>query len=144
MPNVKRLQVLVEFLRKLPKEKFNLRNWQYSNGWGICVSIKSLEDLKNCGTTACALGWASLIPEFKKAGLDRNTSGCPSYKGEYGFGAAMKFFAICYEDSKYLFIDESYNTLDKTSPKQVANRIERFLTRKENRNASKASAKVGG
>lgn len=56
-----RLIKLAVFLEKLPPKRFDYGVWA-GNNW------KGKPDL-SCGTTACALGWATTIPEFKKLGL---------------------------------------------------------------------------
>ena len=59
-----RLLHLAAFLRKLPPERFDFRSWVGSewNGQGPVP-------LRACDTTACALGWACTMPEFKRLGL---------------------------------------------------------------------------
>lgn len=57
MVQAERLLMLASFLERLPPERFNFRRWA------------SEEDLNSCGTTACALGWATTIPAFKELGL---------------------------------------------------------------------------
>lgn len=60
-----RLAILRDFLRNLklaPDQKFNMGTWGRH-------SIDELPTELMCGTTACAAGWATTIPEFKAAGL---------------------------------------------------------------------------
>lgn len=48
-----------------------------------------------CGTQACALGWATTIPSFRKAGLSLNRIGGLRLKGSRGHGwgaVAARFF----------------------------------------------------
>ncbi len=59
--NAARLLLLADFLDKLPPERFRFATW-VGDTWG------GKPDL-SCGTTACALGWATTIPEFREAGL---------------------------------------------------------------------------
>lgn len=56
-----RLLRLADFLDALPPERFNYNTWVGPN-W------KGAQDL-SCGTTACALGWAATMPEFRELGL---------------------------------------------------------------------------
>lgn len=56
-----RLSALATFLEKLPRERFDYTNW-VGRDW------KGKRDL-SCGTSACALGWATTMPRFRKLGL---------------------------------------------------------------------------
>lgn len=100
-----RLAILAKFLLTVPEEKFSLQTWK-------------------CGTTACAVGWACTIPEFKEEGLsyydESNQHFAPKYKGEWHFDAVDEFFDISYRDSLWLFgaDQDGYNT-----PIQVVARI---------------------
>lgn len=57
----RRLLKLANFLEKLPPERFGFATWVGYN-WEGKANL-------SCGTTACALGWASTIPSFRKLGL---------------------------------------------------------------------------
>lgn len=71
----RRLNVLAEYLKSVPKEKFNLSSWArgYPEDLLDTDKVKKLSGyqkfLNMCGTTGCAFGWATAIPEFRKAGL---------------------------------------------------------------------------
>lgn len=56
-----RLLLLASFLETLPEERFDYNHW-VGKDWG------GKSDL-SCQTTACALGWATTIPELADAGL---------------------------------------------------------------------------
>lgn len=56
-----RLELLTKKLKSLRDEQFNLSVWQ-----------------SDCGTVACAIGWAATIPEFQELGL-RMDHGCPVF-----------------------------------------------------------------
>lgn len=56
-----RILLLADFLEQLPPKRFNFSTW-VGYDWG------GREDLL-CGTTACGLGWATTIPEFRTLGL---------------------------------------------------------------------------
>lgn len=57
----RRLLKLAAFLETVPRERFNYGHWVGENWRGA-------PDL-SCGTTACALGWATVMPEFRRLGL---------------------------------------------------------------------------
>lgn len=56
-----RLLKLADFLDALPAARFDYESWVGSMWEGKL-------DL-SCGTTACAFGWATAVPEFKTLGL---------------------------------------------------------------------------
>ena len=55
-----RLKLLAEKLRTVPSEKFDLTEWYRPE-------VKSGE--YQCGFAACAVGWATMMPEFREQGL---------------------------------------------------------------------------
>lgn len=57
-----RLRRLAKFLLALDPKLFDFGVWVDSKTW------KGREDL-SCGTTACALGWAAAMPEFRALGV---------------------------------------------------------------------------
>lgn len=57
-----RLLKLADFLDTVPDERFNFRRWVSSNWDGKTP-------LHLCNTTACAFGWATAVPLFRKLGL---------------------------------------------------------------------------
>jgi hypothetical protein len=76
----KRLLLLADFLEKLPPEKaahFNMHTWfelgrELDNGElfeGTFEQLCKKKKLGDCGTSACALGWGTQVPELNKAGL---------------------------------------------------------------------------
>lgn len=116
-----RLMVLADFLDGLPKKNFNF------NFWGR-------QDRKNyCGTVACALGWAQLIPAFNKQGLcpvNANTdylSWCTlDGQSAYIENAAASFFELTDGEVTKLFVDGAGDPTDKT-PKDISKRIRTFI-----------------
>lgn len=57
----RRLLRLATFLEELPPRRFDYRT-MVGPDWG------GAQDL-SCGTTACAIGWAATMPQFRKFGL---------------------------------------------------------------------------
>lgn len=123
----KRLLKLAAFLEKLPRDRFDYASF-VGDDW------KGTQDL-SCGTTACALGWAATIPEFRRAGL--TIKAIPDIDGGFyadvctkkhsgGFKAASEIFGLSNSDSSYLFApDDEYP--EKATPKQVAKKIRNFV-----------------
>jgi len=100
----KRLLALVAFLENLPNEKFFYGTWV--SGYNPNQSTKSFLTSSECGTTACALGWACLMPKFKKFGL-RLVGGnvfsplLPNCGNSYE--SASKLFGIDTNEAVFLF-----------------------------------------
>lgn len=131
--HAKRLVKLANFLRELPKRKF-------------CFADIINGRPNECGTKACALGWAGLMPEFNKAGFktfidegegedeDGYDDGNIKYKDKTGrthcgLIAADMFFGLTDSETDGLFIPDNQFNIDKPSldenatPKAVAKNI---------------------
>lgn len=107
--NKPRLIKLVEFLRTIPDEQFNINDWQSS-----------------CGTVCCAGGWACHIPEFNVKGLRMCSSilaDRPTFEGWYGFDAMASFFGLSNFMASQLFDGERYPE-GKVTLRQVILRIQ--------------------
>lgn len=121
--NIERLTKLAELLDTVPPERFNM------DYWGLASAYSNLKELNvaECGTSACALGWACSIPEFQAAGLHLHRNGTsirydhfeprfktrseayPALEAIYeGFKAGAKFFGITLEQSEWLFLPREY------------------------------------
>lgn len=61
----RRLMRLARILDTAPEEKFDMGSFGYCDSHARTVPGTKLGA---CGTTACALGWATLLPESVKAG----------------------------------------------------------------------------
>lgn len=129
--NRERLEILRDYLLDLPEEvkgkarpqKFDMDSWQSrvaktQEGW--------------CRTSACALGHACYIPEFKKAGLSIGVR--PAFDGAEQYEAGALFFDITFFQSEYLFQPDEYEqeedeegNLIPISPVRVAQRIAEIL-----------------
>jgi hypothetical protein len=118
------LNLLATFLRnEVPERNFNLAFWR----GGYEQSDTALLNHK-CGTTACAVGWACAMPEFKAEGL-RDAAGAPVYMGHGGWDAVEAFFDLSYGESVALFSLDHYT--DSPEPWEVADRIEQFIEQPE-------------
>jgi len=118
----KRLLKLADFLLTVPAEQFNMKNW----------ALKEKNGKPACGTVACACGWATTIPSFRKAGFRLvGTEFRPEleYKGSYQFYAAAKFFDISVVDAEYLFHPASYGFYNPKI-KTVTDRIKKFVAKR--------------
>lgn len=76
-----RLLKLCDYMEALPAEAdkhFRMRAYISHNGEGHrheIPSAPSIDDLLTCGTSACALGWACTMPEFRSLGLHIDPDG---------------------------------------------------------------------
>jgi hypothetical protein len=129
--NHRRLATLARFLRRNNekiKEHFHLEDWAGSNEFPFKVGALKLI---NCGTVGCAVGFGTLIPSFKKAGLHLEKSADWSdraaivFDGHRGWRAVEEFFGLDDGDSLHLFSASRYPT--GAGPLDVAERIESFL-----------------
>jgi hypothetical protein len=95
--NKRRMLKWANFLDALPPgEHFNMKFYGEIRG--------GMRDKPVRATSACALGWATAIPEFNRAGLELlarkgSTEGHVYYMGESTENAAMMFFGISFEDA---------------------------------------------
>lgn len=105
--NKERLLRLADFLETtVSEEQFSLHTWMSGN-------------VGECGTVACACGWATQIPEFAEAGLKiepRQFANTIVYGGHAGFSAAMLFFDLDYNESEYLFDSVRYPRVSMNKP----------------------------
>jgi hypothetical protein len=141
----KRLLKLADFLDELPPKRFDFTQW-VDEDW------KGKPDL-SCGTKACALGWATTIPSFRRLGMNLGHhidvyGGVVNYVRLGGsrdlcdgpFKAAKKVFGLAtYEEFEFLFVPDSacelgdreyYNSGGGAKPKTVAKDIRRFVAKK--------------
>jgi hypothetical protein len=159
-----RLRKLSKFLRKLKQTKskiFDMQAWgqQLVQAPSLKVKVKGNKceikaDANVCGTAACALGFASTIPEFERAGLkmkyralnidftdetDKDSYGelgeefFPAadgqvyYRGAQGEMAGAKFFGLSNDEANSLFLPGHYPSVGYISPEIVADRIDALL-----------------
>lgn len=114
--HIERLRALYAMIAGIPEERIELETWRsrsvnsYDPNWSKEVTNKDLLS-QDCGTLACAVGWACAHPEFQKQGLGWD-GGSPTYRhrdGLRGFGwdAVESFFGIRYGLAKFLFSVEN-------------------------------------
>ena len=89
--NAERLEMVAYILENLPQE----RHVMTGGPKGIPDKF-DMATWYSCGTTACAIGFASLHPWFRRRGLKLITEGdeTPAYKGETHYRAVMAFFGL--------------------------------------------------
>lgn len=135
----KRLLKLAEKLESLPKKRFYYGDW-VGEDW------RGKKDL-SCGTTACALGWATTIPSLRREGLrlfkhDYSNGGYVGLIDKKGketgdeidagkkvFGLnSMEVGLLFYPGSTALINGHEMESPDEdATPKQVAKFIRKFV-----------------
>lgn len=136
----RRLLKLAEFLRTVPSNRFYYGAWNISSDLGPKEWKKGEKKLE-CGTAACALGWGTTIPSFRRAGL-KLMPGLVRLDHEdgdsdFGFEAGVSFFGITYGESEYLFSPAGGE--GNATPKQVAKKIEKFVEKRIRENERQAA-----
>lgn len=124
-----RLLKLADFLDTVPPARFDYTVW-VGEDWKGAASL-------SCGTTACALGWATTMPAFRRLGLHLAKDRLPSVNGDESGdpeAAAEEIFGLDNEEFIFLFtpadpIDDGYDESDAT-PQQVAAKIRQFVERR--------------
>lgn len=110
----RRLETLIRFMDGLPRsatKHFDMGSFFSHTGdhlhrdYGGTLTTKGLFD---CGTTACAMGWAAACPGLRRQGLSLELkNGRPRfyYRGRHGqaFALASRFFEIDEWDCHLLF-----------------------------------------
>ena len=129
----RRLLKLANFLDTVPVRKFDMDYFVIKNN-----QPDKILPLKDCGTVACALGYAATcIPEFQRAGLtvEPRDNGWPLYdkNGNYeiGYEAGEVFFNLNGDESKELF-DPFYYREGHKGPRSVARKIRALVKKYEN------------
>lgn len=83
---------------------------------------------RSCGTAACAVGYAALLPELAADGLVVPPNGYPRFRRHSGYDAASKFFGIPYGAALSFFNPDYYKgSIGRVTPDHVADRIDQWL-----------------
>jgi len=134
LQSIKRRQMVLSQNGVVKVAKFDLSDWQ---------------EVKSCGTTACACGYAGTTPWFTKRGftidVDSDGDGHPIYKNSSGkvfegWEAVTEFFGLTSREAYYLFMSDAYSERDRKSPGAVADRINAFLIDRQRADYSKSAA----
>lgn len=122
--NKERLLRLADFLDGLKPDQFDIRDW---------VSVVGKDGtVGGCGTVACAIGWATTLPEFREAGLQlkldtESPGGRIVFRLYTGFHAISEFFNIHSSDALRLFFDSLDADHYPVRPVHVANAIRNYV-----------------
>ncbi len=132
---VRRLTKLADYMDALPKEAnehFYMGDWFIHDGkheHHFSKRAITRRDLEFCGTSACAMGWASTIPAFRKAGLSVAPNSNLLLAGYQPKGSLFeiidRFFNIQREHSEHLFSGRIQ--VKVKTPKQWAKHCRKFL-----------------
>jgi hypothetical protein len=104
--HTERLKHLINILREVSPEHFDLWSW-------------------DCGSAACAVGWACRDPQMQAEGL-RMFNNIPSYRFFSAWPAVEEFFDLTGYQAEQLFLASRYMQVRPT-PQDVIARIEKLL-----------------
>ncbi len=155
MANIERLQMMANLLERIDREE-RLSNAFDLDGWtgGTDGSLDShrvdeiqygslklgellegrtgesdlVEAVAECGTTACACGYAGLAPEFRALGFFTTPYGM-FFEDKYDWDAVQSFFEIGYIDAAYLFLRDAYPDDLVPTPADVRERVLSLIAR---------------
>ena len=116
--NVERLKELTKLLSTIPETNFDLDAW---SGGENLIGVEQ-QNLIECGTVCCAVGWACSHPPFIEQGLHWGKYDYPKYQDSIAWDAVEAFFEIPLEIAEYLFLTDSYN-IANIKPQDVIERI---------------------
>ena len=127
---IQRLLMLADFLETVPEKKFDINVWRRDkNSWDISDGNLITE----CGTVACAVGWACALPEFQKMGLWYDLYPIyqiPGTEMKYeAWDAIQQFFDLDLGQSLYLFHSSAYGKVYGTR-ENVVSRIREYCVGK--------------
>lgn len=112
-----RMAKLLETKKFNKKNKFSLAGWYEDQG-------------PECGTVACACGWAGQDKWFNERGFFLRHVGqiaIPKYGNHTQWDAVLRFFRLTDSEAMYLFSQYKYPNVNKITPKTVARRIRQFI-----------------
>jgi hypothetical protein len=129
-----RLLRLAEFLEDLPEERFDFSVWVED---GVIDPPK----IEECGTKACAIGWACTMPEFKRLGArlgvitryDGTQALIPKLRADAtdAYDVCEELFGLELSETEELFFPgggiDGGGLGEKATPKQVAAKIREFV-----------------
>lgn len=104
--NPEAFENLLRVLENIPEDQFDLGEWE-------------------CGTKACAIGWAARDAWFQDQELHLTASD-PIFKNLFGWDAVENFFQISKNQAVYLFSINSYK--EDQSLSAVISRIKDFIS----------------
>lgn len=127
---IKRLTILRDFMRKLPKsaeDHFDMIAWYKHEGLDHNHLAKdgtiTCKTLTGCGTSACAAGWAATIPSFRRAGFKYRPGALTD-----GFTMTPeRFFDLESTDDGIYVADDIFYAYDISTPKEWAKRATEIL-----------------
>ena len=89
-----------------------------------------------CGTSACAIGYAAIDPYFRGIGLHLELEPdkqwlVPVYNEKSLFAAAAELFGINIHDANLLFSPDHYMPSNSQNPRAVLERVETYVLRSQ-------------
>jgi len=121
--NTERLLELLKLLDTIPNDNLDLSTWAFFED----IEDRSQQQLIDCGTTCCAVGWACSHPPFMSQGLRWSGTLVPSptYLKHSSWDAVEAFFEINNAVAIWLFSESSYPS--EYSIQDVRQRIKEII-----------------
>lgn len=122
----RRLLKLADFLENMPRNK----------AFDMSVIASNIDaGQPACGSSACAIGWATAIPSFRRAGLRLNQRGRVRHGNKRCGGAytaaAKSFFSLDFGEATHLFGDNWLPSAGLTARKNAVKRIRKFVAQQD-------------
>ena len=120
--NKRRLLALADFMETVPRKHFDMNYWLKVFVWSGYQKLIDVDHgegekkLGECGTAACALGWATQVPALRRAGCTKNAILTSAR------GTGMRVFDI--DDSTF---GDLFANSDNRTPKQWAKHCRKIV-----------------
>ena len=120
--NTERLLELLKLLDTIPNDNLDLSAWAF-----VDIGDRSQQQLIDCGTTCCAVGWACSHPPFIHEGLhwSHQREPMPVYLEHSSWDAVEAFFEVNNAVATWLFDVDSYPS--EYSIQDVRQRIKKII-----------------
>ena len=122
--NKRRLLALADFMETVPRKHFDMSRWLRIFVWSGYPKLTDSDrgegekKLGECGTAACALGWATQVPALRRAGCTKGAILISAW------GTGMRVFDIDVSTFEDLFMN---TTPSIATPKQWAKRCRKIV-----------------
>lgn len=136
--SARRLLKLAAYLRTVKPSRFDYRDVIRVPGSAPAEILTAQSGATNelvCGATACAIGHAATMPEFRRLGLWIDGFSVVGPENSTAFQGMERVFLLSRDESLYLFQPEMppisegnpYGPTNSATAEQVAAHIERFV-----------------
>lgn len=118
--NKERLLQLADLLDTLPPEKFDYQFYVGKDWDGV-------SDIISCGTTACGIGWATILPNIPPVKMNRTNAESLRINGKWADDWVSDIFDITFDEISKLFYYLTSGLSKNATAKQLAEHIRKFV-----------------